>query len=121
MQKGEKPSLLSIRHAAPIWAKFKAVMNNSISFGGTEVPRVGWGAGIKNGQAFLPWAPPPSHRGAGITPLAKEHTGGGRDKERQRKEGRGMGRVALSPLLRTSCGWTWLLLHTNVPPCRATN
>lgn len=31
-----------------IWAKFKAVMNNSISFGGVEFL-----GGINNGQAFF--------------------------------------------------------------------
>lgn len=64
-----------------IWAKFKAVMNNSISFGGAEVL-----GGINNGQAFFSLLhPPTSHYGAHITALEKEHTSGGRDKEGQRE------------------------------------
>lgn len=61
LQGGEKKNLRVSYHQDmqfSIWAKFKAVMNNSISFGGAEVL-----GGINNGQAFFPPTapfPPPT-------------------------------------------------------------
>lgn len=83
-------------------------MNNSISFGGAEVL-----GGINNGQAFSPHCTPPtSHHRADITPLAKEHTGGGRDKEGRRE--RQQNRASVPPPASQSKWWTWVLLHRDV-------
>lgn len=95
LQGGEKKKNLRVSYHQDmqfsIWAKFKAVMNNSISFGGAEVL-----GGINNGQAFFsPHCTLPTSHHRVITPLAKEHTVGGRDKEGQGKGSR-IGQVCLS-------------------------
>lgn len=74
-------------------------MNNSISFGGAEVL-----GGINNGQAFFsPHCTLPTSHHRVITPLAKEHTVGGRDKEGQGERQQNRAGVPLL-LLRASGG-----------------